>query len=89
MPKTHVADLIADEVLEWLDRTAEAVAEALLGSPFAPQVEQPSQAERLAYFREQFFNPDGTPNLPGRDAVLQTHGPEQYETIALALSKEG
>lgn len=89
MTTQHIADRLAEEIVEWIDRTAEAVADALLGSPFSPQVEQPSEAERLDYFRAQFFLPDGTPNQIGRDNVLQTHGPEEYERVAVALSKEG
>lgn len=89
MAGQHIADQLAEEIVAWLDSTAEAVADALRGSPFSPQVVQTTAEERLDYFRAQLFNPDGTPNLAGRDHVLRQYGPDTYETVALALAKEG
>jgi hypothetical protein len=89
MPEMNLADRVAEIIADRIETTAQAVAEAILVSPLLPDVVQPSQKERLDYFRAQFFLPDGSPNAAGRQAVLELHGAQTFEDVAVALSKEG
>ena len=91
MAKTSIADVIAEEIVDWLERMSDQVAGALLDSPLAPQVVMPSQADLLTYYRSPRFqallwNPDGTPNQPGRDSLMDQVGPDGYQSIAMALA---
>lgn len=99
MPAKDVADIVADEIAQWIERTAEAVAGAILDSPLAPQVVTPPLNEALDLFHPYFFNPDGTPNAAGRSYVMnggvdpftgQTgpgQGADGYESIAKGLAR--
>ena len=86
MRKKDSADELATELLDRVERLSTAVAEDILGSDLRPQAAEPTQAERLAYFRSVFFLPDGTPDAAGREAVVAQYGVDQYETIAKALA---
>jgi hypothetical protein len=88
MPKMHVADETVEVIRDWIERTTDEVAAALLDSPLSPMVAQPSRAEQLAYFRSKLYLPDGTPNPAGRDEILARYGPQGYEAVALAVSGE-
>jgi hypothetical protein len=46
-----------------------------------------SETEKLSYYRDQLFNPDGTPNLQGRAAQMQRMGPEQFTQVYKAVIK--
>lgn len=85
MPRQTAADLVAAEIVDWLDRVSEQVAGALLDSPLAPRVVQPTREQTLDYFAPLFFLPDGSPNPAGRQQVLEQHGADAYEDVALGL----
>lgn len=89
MAKQSTADRLAAQLEEWIERRSTELAEAILGSPLAPQVETPTRAEALAYYRAQMFLPDGSPNAAGRAALLQRVGPDGFERVALELAKGG
>lgn len=89
MPKQHTADRLAADLVEWAERRSTELAEAILGSPLAPQVTTPTKAEALAYYQRMMWLPDGTPNQPGRDQLLARVGVDGFEKIALELAKGG
>ena len=86
MAKRDIADEIATEITEWIESMSDDIAEALIGSPFASDVVQPSMPDALAYWRAKLFLPDGTPNPAGRDEILARYGANEYEDIAKALA---
>lgn len=86
MAKQSTADRLAEDLVEWVERRSTELAEAILGSPLAPEVQAPTRAEALAYYRTQVYLPDGTPNVVGRVRLLEAVGPEGFEKIALALA---
>lgn len=83
MPKQNVLDQIAEELGEWIESTADALAEALVSSgdvaPFAANL---TENQRLAYFSAQMYLPDGSVNLEGRNQLLQSLGPDGYSAVA-------
>lgn len=94
MAKQSTAELVASEINDWIERTADMVAGALLDSPLAPQVVQPPKAELLAYYRSPgfqalLFNADGTPNASGRQSLMDQVGADGYEAVATALATHG
>lgn len=88
MPRQHVADRAADAIAEWLERTSEMVAQELLGSPYAPEVVTPTRAQALAFFDPLFFLPDGSPNEPGRQQVIDQYGADAFEEIATEFARD-
>jgi hypothetical protein len=76
-------------VQEWIEATADAVAEEILGSALAPAVVQPPRGEKIAYFRSKLFLPGGLPNPMGRDELLARYGAQGYQDIALAVAGDG
>jgi len=82
--------MVAKELHEWIERTAEAVAADILESPLAPEVVQLSRAEMRAFYRtntriqQLLWLPDGSPNTQGRRQLMQELGPDGYEAAALA-----
>ena len=91
MAKQTLADVVAAEINDWIERTSDAAAQALLDSVYAPDVVQPPTAELLAYYRSPSFqallwNPDGTPNTAGRGSLVAQVGEAGYRDIAKALA---
>jgi hypothetical protein len=78
MPKQHVLDLVAEDLAAWIDDTADQLVEAMTEGGVTPFAAQTTTADRLAYYRAQFFNPDGSPNAAGRDAEEQRLGTEGF-----------
>lgn len=89
MTKPHSLDLIAQDLADWIDRTATKLAEAMTEGGASPFAAQTTRQERLEYYTEQFFNPDGTPNEQGRQAQLARLGPEGFLRALRAVTKGG
>lgn len=89
MPKDELYARVASRVSEWLDQTPKRVADTWRGGPGerAPFAAVTTQAERRAYFEKLCFNPDGTPNVPGRQHLLDTYGLPTYTRILRTLQK--
>jgi hypothetical protein len=77
-------DSIADDLSGWIDDTADQVATSFAPgrAPFSANL---SLEQKLEYYRSRLFNPDGTPNLAGRDAELQRLGPQGFRQVYTAL----
>ena len=85
MPRTTLLDDVASDLAEWIDRTANEIALAFSPqgvAPFAAQLDEPS---KLEYYRDQLFNPDGTPNMQGRQQEIQRLGPEGFANVYKAV----
>lgn len=53
----------------------------------APFAAQTSQKQRLAYFTTLVQNADGTPNLPGREKLMEQYGVANYTQIVRTVLK--
>lgn len=85
---THLFDLVAQDLEDWLLQMTDELVEGLQykgRSPFSADV---SEREKLSYYRQVMFNPDGTPNEQGRASLMQRVGTEGFIAIAEALMKE-
>src|SRR5262245_437124 len=71
-------DVLVDNLADWMLDTSREIADAVMGGLAAPFAEQLSEQEKLAYYERALFNPDGTPNVPGRDREVQRLGPEGF-----------
>jgi hypothetical protein len=78
MPKETVYDRVATSLATWLQETPVRVAELWIGDGPAPFAAKVSTKELLAYYDRRFFNPDGTPNVPGRQDELARIGIAGY-----------
>jgi len=83
--RTTLLDEVADDLSEWIDATAEAIATAFTPQGIAPFSAHLSEREKLEYYRSQLFNPDGSPNTTGRTAQLQRLGPEGFAQVYKAV----
>src|SRR5262249_41488935 len=63
------------------------LADRFTGSPYTPPSAPLTQAEKVRYFANMIWTPDGEPNLPGRDALEQKHGWQGFAGILTHLSK--
>ena len=82
-------DEVASWLVDWVEEGSSAVADGILGSVVAPDVEEPPLAERLALFHGMLFHPDGTPNPQGHDAFVARYGAEAYADTVKALAERG
>src|SRR5215510_6434321 len=85
MPGTaNPLDEIASDLAIWIDQTSSAIALAFAPTraPFSANV---TEEQKLQFYRLQFFHPDGTPNVEGRNAQLQRLGVEGFGIVYKAL----
>ena len=87
MPPTNTLDVVATDLAVWLDRTSSEIALAMAPQGVAPFAAPLSEEQKLEYYRDQLFNPDGTPNLHGRTAQLARMGPEMFTQVYKAVIK--
>lgn len=78
MPKQHSLDAVVDEVAQWIEDTADFLAESFLEDGIAPFEARLTEAQRLEYFTNLLFNRDGSPNQEGRQQLLQSQGLDEY-----------
>jgi|SRR5262252_574574 len=87
MPGTpNPLDEIANDLAIWIDQTSSEIALAFAPTraPFSADV---TEEQKLEYYRTQFFNNDGTPNVQGRNAQLQRLGVEGFGIVYKAIIK--
>lgn len=77
-------DDVANDLSVWIDQTADDVARAFAPgrAPFSANL---SEDQKLLYYREQLFNPDGSPNVPGRTAQIQRLGAQGFAQVYKAV----
>jgi len=77
-------DEVANDLALWIDQTANdiALAFAPTRAPFAAQT---TEAQKVEYYRQKLFNPDGSPNAQGRNEELQRLGVEGFGLVYKAI----
>jgi hypothetical protein len=86
VPRETLLDDIAEDIALWIDQTAEEVAAAFAPgrAPFAAQL---TEQQKLDYYRERIFNPDGSPNSQGRNEEIARLGAEGFAHVYQAVVK--
>ena len=74
-------DAVATDLAAWIDQTSTRIAAAMAPQGVAPFAADLDETQKLEYYRDQLFNPDGTPNLQGRQAQIQRLGPEGFTQV--------
>jgi len=85
--KPNTLDLVATDLAVWLDQTSSEIALAMAPQGVAPFSAPLSEEQKLDYYKNQLFNPDGTPNLQGRSAQMARMGPEMFTQVYKAVIK--
>jgi len=78
---------VASDLAIWIDQTSTKIALAMSPGGLAPGAAALSEQQKLQYYRDQLFNPDGTPNMQGRDAQIQRLGPQGFTLVYKAVIK--
>lgn len=70
-------DDVAGDLAMWIDNTADEVARAFAPAraPFSAQI---TEEQKLGFYKDRIFNPDGSPNQAGRQAEIQRLGAEGF-----------
>ncbi|HYW88832.1 MAG TPA: hypothetical protein VFB50_13745 [Chloroflexota bacterium] len=87
MPEQTLLDSVANDLAVWIDQTATRIAAAMAPQGTAPFAASLSETQKLEYYRDALFSPDGTPNLQGRQQQMQRLGPEGFTQVYKAVLK--
>lgn len=87
MPSDTLLDSVATDLAIWIDQESTRIAAAMAPQGNAPFSAQISETQKLEYYKNQLFNPDGTPNLQGRAQEMQRLGPEGFTQVYKAVLK--
>jgi hypothetical protein len=74
-------DEVANDLALWIEQTADEIARAFTPQGVSPFAAQLTEQQKLEYYRAQLFNPDGSPNEPGRSAQIQRLGAEGFARL--------
>jgi hypothetical protein len=80
-------DQVTMDLAGWIDEVADQLAEGIMVGGTAPFAAQITEADKLRYYRDALFNPDGSPNMQGRTREMQRLGPESFATMYKAVLK--
>jgi hypothetical protein len=80
-------DSVSTDLALWLDQESTRIAAAMAPQGNAPFAAQISETDKLEYYRAQLFNPDGTPNLQGRQQEMQRLGPQGFTQVYKTVLK--
>ena len=77
-------DDLANDLSVWIDQTASEVALAFAParSPFSAKI---TEQQKLDFYKTRLFNPDGSPNIPGRNEEIQRLGAEGFAHVYKAV----
>ena len=77
-------DDLANDLSLWIDQTASEVALAFAParSPFSAKI---TEQQKLEFYKTRLFNPDGSPNIPGRNEEIQRLGAEGFANVYKAV----
>jgi hypothetical protein len=88
LPKPQtVLDSVATDLALWLDQESTRIAAAMAPQGVAPFSADLSEEQKLQYYRDALFNPDGTPNLSGRQEQIARLGPQSFTQVYKAVIK--
>jgi len=81
---TSLLDDVANDLALWIDKTATEVALAFspARAPFSAQI---SEQQKLEFYKNQLFNPDGSPNQQGRQQEIARLGAEGFGHVYQAV----
>lgn len=85
--RSHWLDTLAPELAAYIDSMIEACVDDLTQGGVVPFAANVSQAETLAYYTRQFFDPDGTPNAQGRATEMARLGEVGFADALRAVLK--
>ena len=85
MPSQTVLDSVATDLATWLDQESTRIAAAMAPQGAAPFAAPISEQQKLDYYKNQLFNPDGTPNLEGRQQQMTRLGPQGFTQVYKAV----
>jgi hypothetical protein len=85
MPQRTIFDDIAQDLADWIDRTANEMALAMAPRGVQPFAADMTQQQKMQYYRSRLFNADGSPNQSGRAAEVQRLGPEGFANVYKAV----
>lgn len=85
MPNQSMLDNIASDLATWIDQTSTRIAAAMAPQGVAPFAADLDETQKLEYYRSMLFNPDGTPNLAGRNAEISRLGPQGFAQVYKAV----
>lgn len=71
-------DRMAEELAEWADTISTQIADGIKGGFAAPGAAQISERQKMAYYTQMMFGPDGQPNVQGRATLLQRLSAEEF-----------
>jgi hypothetical protein len=88
MPKrVNQLDLVAADLAQWIDAVANEISLAMLGGASAPFAARVTDEQKLEFYTHQLFNPDGSPNQPGRNQEIARLGPQGFRQVYAAVVK--
>lgn len=85
----HMYEVVASDLAEWLHRMPKVLAEAMKGGPHhqGPFMHPATGQQKYEIYKAKLFNPDGTPNLPGRKDLLSKMTPRQYAEVVHVVTR--
>src|SRR5215471_1948671 len=90
-PRGHgspsLIDRVSTDLAIWIDQISTKIALGMSTGGVAPGAAPLSEEQKLQYYRDQLFNPDGTPNLQGREQQIQRLGPLGFTQVYKAVLK--
>lgn len=80
----NMLDDVASDLAIWIDQTATEVALAFAParSPFSAKI---TEDQKLEFYKNRIFNPDGSPNIQGRQQEMARLGPEGFGQVYKAV----
>jgi hypothetical protein len=87
MAGSTLLDSVANDLALWLDQESTRIAAAMAPQGVAPFAADLSEEQKLQYYRDMLFNPDGSPNLQGRNQEMQRLGPQSFTMVYKAVVK--
>ena len=80
----NMLDDVANDLAIWIDQTATEVALAFAParSPFSAKI---TEDQKLEFYKNRIFNPDGSPNIQGRQQEMARLGPEGFGQVYKAV----
>jgi len=85
MSNETLFDSVANDLAVWLDQTSSQIALAMAPQGVAPFAAPLSETQKLEYYRDQLFMPDGEPNLQGRAQQMARLGPQGFTQVFKAV----
>jgi len=80
-------DRVSTDLAIWIDQISTKIALGMSTGGLAPGAAPLSETQKLEYYRDQLFNPDGSPNLQGRAQQVQRLGPQGFTMVYRAVIK--